>query len=140
MSENKMPVVGDTASLTRSFNEDQVRAFAELSGDMNPVHLDAEFAASTQFGQRIVHGALVTSLFSTILGTQLPGDGSIYMSQNSQFRAPVNLDEEITASVEVTAIHEKKPIVTLKTTVTNAEGKEVVRGEAVMFVPWMKAA
>jgi len=138
MSDTKMPAVGDTASLTRSFNEAQVRAFAELSGDMNPVHLDAEYAASTQFGQRIVHGALVTSLFSTILGTQLPGDGSIYMSQTSQFRAPVNLDEEITASVEITAINEKKPIVTLKTTVTNAAGKAVVRGEAVMFVPWMK--
>lgn len=138
MSENKIPAVGDTASLTRSFNEDEVRAFAELSGDKNPVHLDAEYAATTQFGQRIVHGALVSSLFSTILGTRLPGDGSIYMSQNSQFRAPVNLDEEITATAEVTAIHEKKPIVTLKTTVTNADGKEVVRGEAVMFVPWMQ--
>lgn len=131
------PAVGDTASLTRSYNEDQVQAFAELSGDKNPVHLDAEYAATTQFGQRIVHGALVSSLFSTVLGTQLPGAGSIYMGQNSQFRLPVNLDEEITATVEITAIHEKKPIVTLKTTATNADGKEVVRGEAVMFVPWM---
>ncbi|MEZ5537769.1 MAG: MaoC family dehydratase [Thiolinea sp.] len=138
MPDNRSLNVGDTASLTRAFNDSDVRSFAELSGDKNPVHLDAEFAATTQFGQRIVHGALVTSLFSTLLGMELPGEGSIYMSQNSQFRAPVHLDEEVTATVEVVEINDKKPIVTLKTTVTNAEGKAVVRGEAVMFVPWLK--
>lgn len=138
MAEPRTFAVGDTASLTRSFTANEVKQFAELSGDHNPVHLDAEFAATTQFGQRIVHGALVTSLFSTLLGTELPGEGAIYMSQNSQFRAPVNLDEVVTATVEVLDINEKKPVVTLKTTVTNAAGKAVVKGEAVMFVPWLR--
>ncbi|CAG0905032.1 unnamed protein product [Cyprideis torosa] len=69
---------------------------------------------------------------------ELPGKGGIYVSQSSQFRAPVNLDEEVTATVEVLEISDKKPMVTLKTTVTNAAGKTVVRGEAVMFVPWLK--
>lgn len=139
MSETRNFQVGDTASLTRTFNDKDVRAFAELSGDKNPVHLDADFAATTQFGQRIVHGALVTSLFSTLLGMELPGEGSVYMSQSSQFRTPVNLGEEVTATVEIVDINEKKPVVTLKTTVTNAAGKAVVRGEAVMFVPWLKS-
>ncbi len=138
MTEQRMIAVGDTASLTRTFTEDDVRQFAELSGDYNPVHLDAEFAAASQFGQRIVHGILVTSLFSTLLGTELPGKGAIYMTQNSQFRAPVNLDEEVTATVEVLEINEKKPVVTLKTTATNATGKVVIQGEAMMFVPWLK--
>ncbi|PIE00859.1 MAG: enoyl-CoA hydratase [Thiothrix nivea] len=138
MTEQRMIAVGDTASLTRTFTEEDVRQFAELSGDYNPVHLDAEFAAASQFGQRIVHGILVTSLFSTLLGTELPGKGAIYMTQNSQFRAPVNLDEEVTATVEVLEINEKKPVVTLKTTATNATGKVVIQGEAMMFVPWLK--
>lgn len=127
--------VGDTAAITRAFSDADVRAFAELSGDRNPVHLDAEYAAATQFKERIVHGMLVSSLFSTLLGVHLPGEGSIYVSQDIQFRAPVHLDEEVTATVEVTAIREDKPIITLKTTVTNPAGKVVVRGEAVMFVP-----
>ena len=138
MSEQKNVKVGDSVSVTRAFSAVDVEAFAALSGDNNPVHLDAEFAATTQFGQRVCHGALVTSLFSTLLGTQLPGEGSIYVSQNSQFRAPVFLDEEVTASVEVTEINEKRAMVTLKTTVVNAGGKVVVKGEAVMFLPWLK--
>ncbi|MGB0848015.1 MAG: MaoC family dehydratase [Thiolinea sp.] len=138
MSEQRVLKVGDSASVTRSFSADDVKAFAHLSGDHNPVHLDAEFAATTSFGRCVCHGALVTSLFSTLLGTELPGKGAIYVSQESKFRAPVFPDEQITAEVEITAINERKPMVTLKTTVTNAEGKAVVRGEAVMFVPWLQ--
>ncbi|MEZ5477348.1 MAG: MaoC family dehydratase [Thiolinea sp.] len=73
MSEAKVLQVGDTASLTRAFSEADVRTYAELCGDKNPVHLDAEYAADTQFGERIVHGMLVSSLFSTLLGMHLPG-------------------------------------------------------------------
>ncbi|PID49969.1 MAG: enoyl-CoA hydratase [Proteobacteria bacterium] len=130
--------LGESASLTRSFSEQDVQLYADLSGDHNPVHLDADFAAATQFGQRIVHGMLVGSLFTALLGEELPGRGSIYMTQNLTFKAPVYLDQVVTAKVEVTAIHEKRPIVTLATTVVDQDGKTLVQGEAIMYVPWLK--
>ncbi len=136
---NRTIKVGDVASLTRAFSENDVRQYADLSTDRNPVHLDADFAAGTQFGQRIVHGMLVGSLFSALLGEQLPGNGSIYMGQSLQFKAPVYLDMEVTAKVEVTAIREGKPIVTLATTCTDGNGKLLLTGEAVMYVPWLSA-
>lgn len=131
--------LGDTATLTRAFSAEDVAQYAELSTDKNPVHLDEAFAAQTQFKQRIVHGMLVGSLFSALLGQHLPGDGSIYMTQNLNFKAPVYLDMEVTASVEVTAIHERKPIVTLNCLCVDADGKVLIKGEAVMFVPWLRA-
>ncbi len=131
--------VGDTASITRVFTDADVRLYADLSGDHNPVHLDEAFAAASQFGQRIVHGMLVGSLFSTLLGEHLPGHGAIYMSQELKFKAPVYLNTEVMASVEITALRDGKPIVTLKTTCVDASGKLLVTGEAVMYVPWLKA-
>lgn len=130
--------IGDRATLRRAFSADDVRQFAELSADRNPIHLDPEYAAGTQFKQNIVHGALVASLFSALLGEQLPGHGGIYMSQNTQFKAPVFLDMEVVATVEVIAIHEKKPFVTLSTICTDSDGKVLVTGEAMMYVPWLR--
>jgi len=135
---NKEIKVGDMSTLKRAFTEEDVRQYATLSNDKNPVHLDADYAANTQFKKRIVHGMLVGSLFSALLGQHLPGEGSIYMSQNIQFKAPVYLDMEVTASVEITAIHPKRPIITLKTMCVDNNGKTLVRGEAVMYVPWFK--
>lgn len=129
--------IGDSASITRSFSEQDVIDYAELSGDKNPAHLDAEYAAQTQFKHRVVHGMLVGSLFSALLGAHLPGDGTIYLGQNLQFKAPVFLDMEVIARVEIIKIHETKPIVTLKTTCVDSEGKVMVIGEAVAFVPWL---
>lgn len=137
---SKVIKVGDTASITRAFSEEDVRLYAELSTDKNPVHLDAEFAANTPFGERIVHGMLVGSLFSALLGQHLPGDGAIYMTQNQSFKAPVFLDMEVTATVEVTEVRTDKPIVKLTTTCTDENGKVLISGEAVMFVPWLKEA
>ena len=131
--------VGDTATLTRVFTDADVRQYADLSTDHNPVHLDADYAASTQFGQRIVHGMLVGSLFSALLGEHLPGHGSIYMSQNLQFKAPVYLDTQVIAKVEITAIRDGKPIVTVKTTCEDKDCKLLITGEAVLYVPWLKA-
>jgi 3-hydroxybutyryl-CoA dehydratase/enoyl-CoA hydratase len=131
--------VGDTASITRLFTDEDVRLYADLSTDHNPVHLDEDFAKQTQFGQRIVHGMLVSSLFSALLGEHLPGHGTIYMSQNIQFKAPVYLNMPVIATVEIVNIREGKPIVTLKTTCVDDSGKLLVTGEAVMFVPWLKA-
>ena len=130
--------VGDKASRTRVITEADVRQFADLTGDHNPVHLDAEFAATTQFKGRIAHGMLVGSLFTGLLGEELPGPGTIYMSQSLQFKAPVYLDTEVTATVEITHIRDNRPIITLDSTVTDAEGKVLVKGESVMYAPWFK--
>lgn len=131
--------VGDKVSRNRTFTDIDVQQFADLTGDHNPVHLDAEFAAGTQFKAQIAHGMLVGSLFTGILGEELPGPGSIYMSQNLSFKAPVYLGQAITATVEVTNIREGKGIVSLDTYVTDQDGKVLVKGDAVLFVPWLKA-
>ena len=132
--------VGDTATIRRAFSDADVRRFAELSLDHNPIHLDEAYAADTQFKQRIVHGALVGSLFSALLGEHLPGHGAIYMSQSLQFKGPVYLDMEVIAKVEITAIREGRPIVTARTTCMDTDGKILVSGEAVMYVPWLRSA
>ena len=127
--------LGDRASLSKSFSAGDVRQFSEISGDRNPVHLDAAYAAKTRFGRPIAHGMLVAGLISAVLGTELPGPGSIYLSQTLQFRAPVYIDDTVTAMVEVTAIRPDKPIVSLKTVCTNQSGQVVLEGEAVLLVP-----
>ncbi len=126
--------VGDRTSLSRVFTEDDVIQFANLSTDTNPLHLDEQFAATSFFGQRVVHGMLVASLFSGLIGVELPGKGSIYLGQNLMFKAPVFIGQQITASVEIIKIREDKPIVTLSTICINKEGQVVVDGEAVVKV------
>jgi 3-hydroxybutyryl-CoA dehydratase/enoyl-CoA hydratase len=130
--------VGDTATLRRAFTDEDVRLYAEVSTDHNRIHLDEAYAAQTQFKHRIVHGMLVGSLFSALLGEQLPGHGAIYMGQSLQFKAPVYLDMEIIATVAITAINERKPIVTLSTTCVDTQGKTLVTGEALLYVPWLR--
>lgn len=107
-------------------------AFASLTGDFNPVHVDAEAAAASSFGERIVHGMLTASLLSTVLAMQLPGPGAIYLSQSVKFLRPVKLGDTVVAHVAVTAIDTDKRCLTLATTVRNARGKNVVEGEAVV--------
>ncbi len=127
--------VGMTARRTRRFTADDVQAFAGVTGDANPVHLDDDYAAATSFGQRIVHGMLTASLISAIIGNDLPGEGAIYMRQDLQFKAPVYLGDTITATVEITHIREKRGIITLATTCTNQGQTPVLTGEAVVMVP-----
>lgn len=126
--------VGDTASLTKTITDADIRAFAELSGDRNPLHLDDEYAATTRFGRRIAHGMLATSLISTVLGTMLPGTGTVYLSQQTKFVAPVYPGDEVTARVTVTNVRESKPIVTLETICENQNGELLIKGEAVVLV------
>lgn len=126
--------VGDTASLTKTITDADIRAFAELSGDRNPIHLDDEYAATTRFGRRIAHGMLAASLISTVLGTELPGTGTVYLSQNSRFVAPVYPGDTVTARVTVTNIRDDKPIVTLETICENQRGELLIKGEAVVLV------
>ena len=127
--------VGDKASRSKTFTEDDVKQFAGVSTDKNPIHLDAEYAKNTIFKQRIVHGMLVGSLFSGILGCDMPGEGTIYLGQTLSFKAPVPLNEQVTATVEVISIREDKPIATFKTTCVDSSGKVVIEGEATVRVP-----
>lgn len=126
--------VGDTASITRQITDKDICAFAELSGDHNPVHLDEAFAQTTRFGRRIAHGMLGASLISAVLGTELPGTGSIYLSQTLQFLGPVYIGDVLTARVTVTKVREDKSIVTLETVCENQRGETIIRGEAVVLV------
>ena len=135
---NKTLNIGDNASITHQFTEEGVALYANLSTDTNPIHLDAEYAATTQFKQRLVHGMLVGGLFSSLIGTHLPGNGSIYMGQNLNFKSPVFFDMEVTARVEITAMHATKPIITLKTTCVDNAGTLLIDGEATAYVPWFK--
>mmetsp|Transcript_11601 Transcript_11601/g.22065 ORF Transcript_11601/g.22065 Transcript_11601/m.22065 type:complete len:472 (+) Transcript_11601:59-1474(+) len=131
--------VGDTASLTKQFGQGAVDAFAQLSEDRNPLHLDAAFAANTRFKQQIVHGALSSSLFSGLLGLHLPGPGTVYLSQTSNFKAPLLLGQPVTATVTVKHVRKDKPVVTLATQAVDGSGKVLVDGEAVVMVPRAKA-
>ncbi|HEX6622286.1 MAG TPA: MaoC family dehydratase [Pyrinomonadaceae bacterium] len=126
--------VGDAATLSKTIRDEDVRAFAELTGDHNPVHLDDEYAAGTRFGRRVAHGMLAASLISAALANELPGRGTVYLSQQLQFTAPVFPGDTVTARVVVSKVREDKPVVTLDTVCTNQRGETVIRGEAVVLL------
>jgi enoyl-CoA hydratase len=126
--------LGDKALFSTAFTEGDVVQFAALSNDSCRLHLDDSFAATTIFGQRVVHGMLVASLFSGLIGTKLPGERSIYLGQSLSFKAPVFIGDRVTASVEIIKIREDKPIVTLRTVCVNDKGTVVIDGEAVVKV------
>ena len=124
---------GDTAEITKTIEQADIDAFANVTGDHNPVHVDEEFAKTTRFGRRIAHGMLTASLISAVLANKLPGEGSVYLGQTLQFVAPVFAGDEITARVIVTEVREDKPIVKLETICLNQRGDVVVRGEATVL-------
>jgi len=130
-----MPKIGDSASLTKTFSDADVRAFADISGDKNPIHLDDDYAEQTRFKQRLVHGMLTSGLISAVLGMQLPGPGSVYIRQIINFRAPVFINETITATVTVSKVRTGKPIITLETVCKNQDDIIVLDGEAVLLAP-----
>ena len=125
-------VVGQSASYSKAFTEKDLLLFAEASGDDNPVHLDEDFARTTPFKGRVVHGMLTASLISTVLTKALPGPGGIYMTQNSRFTAPVRLGELVTATVTVTAIDYIKNRVWADTICTVGD-RVVVQGTALFM-------
>ncbi len=122
--------VGDRASFSKTLGEADVYAFAGITGDFNPVHVNKEYAGGSRFKERIAHGMLSASLISTVIGTGLPGANTIYLSQEVKFTAPVYFGDTLTAEVEVVEKREEKRILNLKTTVVNQEGKMVVDGQA----------
>lgn len=124
---------GDTAEITKTIDSSDIHAFADLTGDHNPVHLDEEFAKTTRFGKRIAHGMLTASLISSVLANKLPGEGSVYLGQTLQFVAPVFPGDTITARVTVKEIRESKGIVKLETVCVNQRDELVIRGEATVL-------
>ena len=130
--------ISDTATYTRLITNQEVEAFAAISGDHNPLHLDPEYATTTAFGECIAHGMLTGALISAAIAMQLPGPGSVYLSQNIQFRAPVFLGDTLTVTLKVTNKHGKRPWVTLSCNVENQDGKAVAKGEAQVAAPTEK--
>ncbi len=126
--------IGDQFSATKQITDQVVRAFAELSGDFNPIHLDEEFAKTTQFGKRIAHGMISGALISAVLGYEFKERRVVYLNQTLKFVAPVFLDDTVTATATVINIREDKPIVTLETVCANQAGETVVQGEAVVKI------
>lgn len=126
--------VGQSAALTQVVDEAMIVAFAKTTGDKNPVHLDADYAANTRFGARIAHGMLGAGFISAVIGTVLPGPGAIYIAQNLRFRRPIYVGDEVEARVEVVSIDLERRRVVLSTRCT-VEGKTVVDGEAEILVP-----
>ncbi len=126
--------VGMEASYSKTITNEDVLAFAELSGDTNPVHLDDAYAAGTMFKGRIAHGFLTASLISTVLGTKLPGPGCIYLSQSLKFRAPVRIGDEVVAKARIASLDAEKGRAVLVTECA-VNGKSVIDGEAIMMVP-----
>lgn len=126
--------IGLSVATTHTVTEADIAAFAAVSGDTNPVHLDAEFAATTPFGGRIAHGLLAASYISAIFGTRLPGPGCIYVAQSLRFKAPVRPGDTVVARVTVTALNEVKKRATFNTVCFVAD-KVVLDGEAEIMVP-----
>ena len=117
-----------------TITDEMIRSFAELTGDSNPVHLDDAYAAGTRFGRRIAHGMIAAGLISAALANDLPGPGTVYLSQTLQFKAPLFPGDTITTTVAVKTVRPDKPIVTLGTVCTNQDQKVVLEGEAVVLV------
>lgn len=126
--------LGQTASLGKTITEADILLYAAVSTDTNPVHINAEAAKDSVFGERVAHGMLSAGLISAVLGTRLPGPGTIYLGQTLRFRAPVKIGATVIATVEVTALDSAKKRATLKTTCI-VEGKTVIEGEAQVQVP-----
>jgi len=126
--------VGQSAEMNHVVTAAVIDAFAAVSGDTNPVHLDEAYASQTQFQGRIAHGMLSAAYISAVLGTRLPGPGAIYLNQSLRFRRPVRIGDEVTARVTVEALDERRGQATLAT-VCLVGGKAVVEGEATIMVP-----
>jgi 3-hydroxybutyryl-CoA dehydratase len=126
---------GDAAEFSKTVTEADVVLYAGITGDLNPAHVDEVAASASRFGGRIAHGMLVAGFISTVLGTRLPGPGTIYLSQSLRFTAPVRLGDTVTARVEVAELVPAKRRARLATTVRNQRGETVVEGEAVVMVP-----
>jgi len=128
-----MPKVGQRAERTRKIEPEYIRLFTEISGDRNPIHYDEAFARSTRLGEIVVQGGVTTAILNAVVAEDLPGPGSVFLNTNWNFRAAVRPGDEITGSVEVTAVRADKPITTLKTEVKRQDGVVVIDGTALCY-------
>jgi 3-hydroxybutyryl-CoA dehydratase len=135
-SDNVLGIkVGDKASFSKTVTEEDVQAFARVTGDEQPLHLDDAYAAKTRFKGRIAHGMLSAGYISAALGTKLaPGRTVVYLSQQLRFQRPVRIGDTVTANLEVTAVQPERRFVTVKTDCVNQAGEEVVTGEALVLL------
>jgi acyl dehydratase len=123
-------IVGQKAFRSITLTAEHVRAYAEMTGDYNPLHFDEGFASRTKFGKVVVQGGLTTGLLHALVAMDLPGPGTVFLSQNWKFTAPVFIGDTITAHAEVISVHATKPVTQLKVLVTSQEGETILEGEA----------
>jgi acyl dehydratase len=122
--------VGQRAERSLTLRAAHVKTFAELTGDYNPLHFDEAFAGRTKFGRLVVQGGLTTGLLHALVAMDMPGPGTVFLSQNWKFTAPVYIDDTITASAEVLSVHATKPVTQLAIRVARQTGEVVLEGEA----------
>ena len=122
--------VGQKAFRSITLTAEHVRAYAEMTGDYNPLHFDEEFTSRTKFGKLVVQGGLTTGLLHALIAMDMPGPGTVFLSQNWKFTAPVFIGDTITAQAEVQSVHATKPVTQLKMIVTRQDGEMVLEGEA----------
>jgi acyl dehydratase len=122
--------VGQSARRSATFTEEHVRMYAEISGDRNPLHFDEAFVAGTRFGRLLVQGGLTTGLLHALVAMDLPGPGTVFLSQNWRFTNPVFIGDTVTAEAEVRSVHHSKPVTQLAIRVTRQTGEVVLEGEA----------
>jgi len=128
---NPLPIaVGRRATRQLTLTAEHVRTYAALTGDHNPLHFDEAFAAQTRFGRLVVQGGLTTGLLHALVAMDLPGPGTVFLSQNWKFTAPVYIGDTITAEAEVLSVHASKPVTQLRISVTRGDGETVLEGEA----------
>jgi acyl dehydratase len=123
-------IVGQRAERTLTLTPKHVQTFAELTGDYNPLHFEEAFAARTKFGKLVVQGGLTTGLLHALVAMDMPGPGTVFLSQNWKFTAPVYIGDTITASAEVLSVHASKPVTQLAIRVARQSGEVVLEGEA----------
>jgi acyl dehydratase len=123
-------IVGQRASRSITLTADHVRAYAEMTGDYNPLHFDEKFTSKTKFGKLVVQGGLTTGLLHALVAMELPGPGTVFLSQNWKFIAPVFIGDTITAEAEVLSVHATKPVTQLKIIIRRQDGETVLDGEA----------
>ena len=122
--------VGDRATRTMEVTEERVRLYADITGDRNPLHFDEAFAAQTRFGRLVAHGGITTGILHALIAEDMPGPGSVFLSQNWKFTAPVYIGDTITATAEVLSVHESKPVCRIGVVVKRADGESVLEGDA----------
>lgn len=122
--------VGQTATRSQTVTPEHVRAYAEITGDRNPLHFDEAFAARTRFGRLVAHGGITTGILHALVAEDMPGPGTVFLSQDWRFTAPVYIGDTLTATAEVLGVHETKPVCRLRVEVKRSDGETVLEGEA----------